>query len=499
MPIRIPSRPVRPELSSVRPELSSVRPEPVEGWVASTGSARTGWVCLLAFALTACAVGPNYTQPPAVETPTAFKQGDGVWVPATPAQAMPRGDWWTPFDDPVLNDLVARVEVSNQNVAAAAAAYAQARALVASQRAGLFPVVSLDTGANRSGGRGEARESNSFQVNIGASWEPDLWGRLGRSVESARAGEQIGQADLAAARLAAQGELAVNYFNLRQQDAQLALLAQTISGYQRTLQITTNRYNAGVVARTDALQAETQLANAQAEQLALQRNRAQLEHAIAVLVGQAPASFALAAQPTRPATVPAVPLEVPSTVLQRRPDIASAERRVAQANAQIGIAQSAWYPSLRLSASGGVGAASVGDLFNVSSVVWALGASAAQSIFNAGATRAQVQGARAGFDLAAANYRQTVLAAFKGVEDQLVASRVLGLQLPLRQQASRAADLVEQQVLNRYQAGQVNYTEVINAQVTAQNARGNLLQLQADRQVAAVALIQALGGGWNGF
>lgn len=452
----------------------------------------------LALVLAGCAVGPRYDQAPAVDTPAAFKEGRGEWIKAAPADTLERGPWWQLFNDPVLNELAAKVEVSNQNVAAAVAAYAQARALVAEQRASLFPTVTLDGGANRSGGRGATAERTSYSVNIGGSWEPDVWGRLRRGVDSARAGEQASAADLAAARLSAQGELAVNYFSLREQDAQRALLAQTITGYQRSLQIATNRYNAGIVARTDVLQAQTQLANAQAQLLGLERQRAQLEHAIAVLVGQAPANFSLAATPNPVLTVPDVPLDVPSALLQRRPDIAAAERRVAQANEQIGIAQSAYYPSLRLSGSAGLGAASIGDLFSASSLVWALGLSAAQTIFNAGATGARVEGARAGLDEAAARYRQTVLAAFQDVEDQLVASRILGQQLALRQQATAAADQVEQQVLNRYQAGQVNYTEVINAQVTAQNARGNLVQLQADRQVAAVALIQSLGGGWRG-
>lgn len=220
---------------------------------------------------------------------------------------------------------------------------------------------------------------------------------------------------------------------------------------------------------------------------------------MAVLVGQAPAHFELPARPVWQGVVPDVPFDVPSTLLQRRPDIASAERRVAQANEQIGIAQSAYFPSLRLSGSAGLGAASIGDLFSASALVWSLGASLAQSIFNAGATRARVDGARAGLDEASARYRQTVLTAFQDVEDQLVASRILQQQLVLRQQAAQAANLVEQQVLNRYQAGQVSYTEVINAQVTAQNARRALVQAQSDRQVAAVALIQALGGGWRGL
>ncbi len=477
-------------------------------------------VLALALVLAGCAVGPTYDKPPGVDTPAAFRQGQGAWVPAAPADTLERGPWWQLFNDPVLNDLAERVDVSNQNIAASVAAYAQARALVAEQRASLLPTVTLGAGADRSGGRSRA-EGNSFQVSLGGSWEPDLFGRLQRGVSTVVAGEQASAADLAAARLAVQGELAVNYFNLRQQDAQRALLAQTITGYERGLQITNNRYTAGIVARTDVLQAETQLANSRAEQLGLERQRAQLEHAIAVLVGQAPGNFALAPQvnvalPTLVnmsvnapqvtaaagialATVPDVPIEVPSTLLQRRPDIASAERRVAQANEQIGIAQTAYYPSFSLSGSAGLGAASIGDLFSVSSLVWGLGVSLGQTLFSGGARSAQVEGARAGFDQAVANYRQTVLTAFRQVEDQLVASRILAQQLTLRQQASRAADQVEQQVLNRYQAGQVSFTEVINAQATAQSARRNLIQLQSDRQVAAVALIQSLGGGWRNY
>ncbi|HSV48263.1 MAG TPA: efflux transporter outer membrane subunit, partial [Ramlibacter sp.] len=428
-----------------------------------------------------------------------FKEGRGEWVRAVPADTLERGPWWDLFSDLVLNDLASRVEVSNQNVATAVAGYAQARALVAEQRASLFPTVALDGGANRSGGRGGTPERSSYQLNIGASWEPDVFGRLRRGVDGAQAGAQASAADLAAARLAAQGELASSYFGLRGLDAQRALQAQTIAGYERTLAITRNRYNAGIVARTDVLQAETQLANARADQLGLERQRAQLEHAIAVLVGQAPANFNLPAQAAWQPDVPDVPFDVPSTLLQRRPDIAAAERRVAQANEQVGVAQSGFFPSLRLSGSAGLGAASIGDLFNASALVWALGASLAQTLFDAGATSARVTGARAGLDEAAARYRQSVLAAFQDVENQLVAGRVLGQQLALRQEAARAADLVEQQVLNRYQSGQVGYTDVINAQVTAQNARRNLAQLQADRQVAAVALIQALGGGWKGL
>lgn len=458
--------------------------------------ARRAAILALALALAGCAVGPAY-RPPPVETPVAFKEGQGAWVRAVPADLLERGPWWELFQDPQLNALAAQVEVSNQNVAAAVARYAQARALVAEQRATLFPIVSLDGGGSRSGG-GAAPTRGSYQVDIGGAWEPDVWGRLRRGVASARRGEQASLADLQAAKLSAQGELAVDYFNLRELDAAIALQAQTIAGYERTLRITSNRYEAGIVARTDVLQAQTQLANARAELLGLQRQRAALEHAIAVLTGQAPAGFSLAPRPAWQGVVPDVPFDVPSTLLQRRPDIAAAERRVAQANEQIGIAQSALYPSLRLSGTLGAGAASIADLFSGSALAWSLGASLAQTIFDAGG-RARVAGARASHEEAAARYRQTVLTAFQEVEDQLAAARVLQQQLVLRQQAADAAGLVEQQVLNRYQAGQVSFTEVVTAQVTAQNARRALTQALAERQVAAVALIQALGGGWRGL
>jgi NodT family efflux transporter outer membrane factor (OMF) lipoprotein len=454
----------------------------------------------LALALAGCAVGPAY-QPPAVQTPVAFKEGQDEWVKAVPADTLERGPWWQLFNDAELDQLEAQVDVSNQNVAAAVAAYAQARALVAQQRAALFPVVNLDGGANRSGSGngGKVPAHNTFQLSIGASWEPDVWGRLGRAVTGAQAGAQASEADLQSARLSAQGELAVDYFNLRVFDALIALQTQTISGYQRNLRITQNRYNAGIVARTDTLQAQTQLSNAQADLLGLQHQRAVLEHAIAVLMGKAPSDFTLAQRPVWAGAVPDVPFGVPSTLLQRRPDIAAAERRTAQANEQIGIAEAAYFPSFPLSGSVGVGAASIGDLFRASSLVWSLGASLAQTVFDAGARGARVDAARAGLEQAAAHYRQTVLAAFQSVEDQLNASRILQQQLLLRQDALDAANLVEQQVLNRYEAGQVNYTEVITAQVTAQNARRAVAQALADRHVAAVSLIQALGGGWRGL
>ncbi|WP_317201882.1 efflux transporter outer membrane subunit, partial [Janthinobacterium sp.] len=314
--------------------------------------------------------------------------------------------------------------------------------------------------------------------------------------DGAGASAQASAADLAAARLAAQGELATNYFSLRQSDAQQALLASTIEGYERVLQITQNRFAAGIAAKSDVLQAQTQLAGARIDAMTLTRARAQLEHAIAVLLGRAPAGFALAAAPWA-ATLPEIPPGLPSTLLQRRPDIAAAERRVAAANAQIGVARAAYFPSLSLTGSYSSSASRVAELFSAPASLWSIGASAAQSLFNAGATTAAVDAARAGHALAVARYRQTVLDAFAGVEDQLSAAHALALQQAQRVLASTAADQVEAQMLNRYRAGQVAYTEVVTAQATALAARRALVQAQVDRQNTAVALIQALGGGWR--
>jgi NodT family efflux transporter outer membrane factor (OMF) lipoprotein len=464
----------------------------------------------LALLMSGCAVGPDYKRPE-IAAPSAYKEA-GDWVKAAPADAFDRGEWWKLFHDPILDDLAARVEISNQNVAAAIAAYVQARALVSEQRAGLFPTVSLTGSADRSGGAGNTATAttgttvsttttgsgirNTYRVGIGGTWEPDIWGKLRRSVESANASAQASEADLAAARLSAQGELAVNYFSLRQTDAQKVLLDDTVAAYQRALQIAQNRYSVGVATKTDVLQAQTQLANAQADAADLVRQRAQFEHAIAVLIGQAPGNFTLAPA-TWNITVPNVPVGVPSTLLERRPDIAAAERRVAAANEQIGIAKSAWFPSFSLTASETSTASRVADLFKSATNVWAIGLSAAQTVFDAGATGARVDSARAAHQAATANYRQTVLTAFQDVENQLTAIRVLEQQQELRYRASQAADEAETLMLNRYRAGQVDFSQVVTAQTAALSARRALVQAQADRQTTAIALIQALGGGWQ--
>jgi NodT family efflux transporter outer membrane factor (OMF) lipoprotein len=445
-----------------------------------------------------CAVGPAYEVPTAA-APAGWKEQKTAegWLPAAPADALDRGEWWKLFGDATLDELAARVQVSNQNIAAAVANYAQAQALVRGERAALFPTVSLDGNARRSGNvGGTSNAASAFSATLGVDWAPDVWGRLRQAVSSAQANAQASEADLASAGLSAVGDLATNYFSLRETDAEIVLLDQTIEGYQRAFEITSNRYKAGIAAQTDVLQAQTQLVSAQAERVGLQRTRATLEHAIAMLVGVAPADFSLPAAQWTP-TVPGVPAGVPSTLLQRRPDIAAAERAVAAANAQIGIARSAYFPNFGLSASVGGNASRVKDLFNASNTLWALGLSVAQVVFDAGAIGASVDSAKAGHEASVARYRQTVLTAFQAVEDQLTAGAALAQQEGLRREASAAADKTEQQLLNRYRAAQVSYTEVVTAQAAALSARRTLVQLQVNRQTAAVALIQALGGGWQ--
>jgi len=457
---------------------------------------RTYFALALAALLSGCAIGPRYEQP-STASPAAWKEAAAAegWLPAAPADALDRGEWWKLFGDPSLDELAARVQVSNQNIAAAVANYAQAQALVREQRAALFPTVSLDGSARRSGARNTS-PTNATSASLQADWAPDVWGRLRQAVSGAQASAQASEADLASARLSAVGELATNYFALREADAELQLLAVTLEGYERSLEIARNRYNAGIAAQTDVLQAQTLYVNTQAERVALQRNRDTLDHAIAVLIGAAPADFTLRPADWTP-VVPGIPSGVPSTLLQRRPDIAAAERDVAAANAQIGIARSAYFPNLSLNAALSSSASRVGDLFSASNTLWSLGLSIAQTVFDAGAIGARVDAAKAAHEAAVARYRQTVLTAFQNVEDQLTAGSSLAQQEGLRREASVAADRTEQQFLNRYRQGQVSYTDVVTAQVSALNARRTLLQLQVNRQNAAVALIQALGGGWQ--
>jgi NodT family efflux transporter outer membrane factor (OMF) lipoprotein len=461
--------------------------------------ARAPLLCATLAGLSACSLAPPYERP-ATPAPPSYKEApaaDSTWFPAAPADQLDRGPWWQLFGDPVLTGLAEQVEVSNQNVAAAVAAYAQAQALVREQRAALFPSLALSAGATRAGGQGsQARSGNQFQVDLDASWEPDIWGRLSLAVSGAQASAEASAANLAAARLSAQAAVATDYFALREADNEVALLKSAVDAYARALRITQNQYDAGIAQRTDVLQAQTQLETTQANLVAMVAQRERLEHAIALLVGKAPAEFAIAAAPWNPG-VPAVPLLVPSELLQRRPDISAAERAVAAANAQIGIQRAAYFPSVSLTASAGGVAATLPALLRASSSVWSLGVSVAQLVFDAGATGARVEGAQAERDAAIASYRQTVLASFQAVEDQLSTIRSLAEQEASRRAASADADRTEQLTLNQYLQGQVPYTTVVTVQVTALSARQTLSQLMASRQAAAVALIQALGGGWH--
>jgi NodT family efflux transporter outer membrane factor (OMF) lipoprotein len=463
---------------------------------------------LLASALAACAVGPDYERPSA-PVPAAYKEaprtGDAIWLPAAPADTLARGDWWRLFGDAELDRLAAEVDAANQTIAAAVASYTQAQALVRGTRSAYYPGVGIDASGRRfGGGNGSAGSTggtgtgtaNAFAASLNGDWTPDFWGRVSRSVESARAGEQGSAADLAAARLSAQGALAIDYFAMREADFEADLLARTIEGYERALQITQNRYAAGVVAKTDVLQAQTQLLTTRASLATVRANRERFEHAIAVLTGKAPGDFTLAPAPWSE-RVPAIPLGVPSALLERRPDIASAERQVAAANAQIGVERSAYFPNLTLSASVGTAGLRFGDLFNAASPLWSFGLTLAQTVFDAGAIGARVDAAGAAHEATVARYRQTVLTAFQGVEDQLSNARAQAEQADLLRQASDAADQIEQQILNRYRAGQLGYTDVVTAQASALSARRALVQTAVNRQVTAITLIQALGGGWD--
>ena len=461
-----------------------------------------------ALLLASCAVGPDYERPSAA-VPAAFKEAEG-WKIAEPADAVDRGAWWSVYRDPVLDELERQVEVSNQNLKAFEAAYRQAAALIDQARAGLFPTIGADASRVRSGAGENANSgSNStalrrsgptaqtqYNVAISATWEIDLWGRIRRTVESNEAQAQASAGDLASAKLSAQAALATNYFALRVNDELKRLLDETVDAFTRSLEITRNRYNVGTAARTDVAQAEAQLESTRAQAINVGAARAQLEHAIAVLIGKPPAEFAIAPAPLVVA-VPNIPPGLPTTLLERRPDIAATERRVAAANAQIGVAEAAFYPNLTLDASYGLLGPQIGGLLAASHAVWSLGVSAAQTLIDFGARSATVRAAGAGYDQTVATYRQTVLTAFQQVEDQLAILRILAQQQAVQGAAVRASEEAERLTLNQYRAGTQDYTAVITTQTQALTSRQNALNLTQTRLAASVALIQALGGGWH--
>ena len=453
---------------------------------------------MLASAVTGCAIGPNYFRPKA-PVPAAYKEMEG-WKRAEPRDHELKGKWWQIYEDPILDTLADQVSVSNQSLAQAEAQFRQARALVAQARAGYFPVVDLSASSTRARAAatsGQARGAATVNnLSLDASWEPDLWGRVRRTVESNVASAQASAADVEAIRLSLQAELAQNYFALRALDAQQQLLEDTVKAFEGSLKLTQNRYNAGVVARVDVVQAESQLRTTQAQALDTRVSRAQLEHAIAVLIGKAPAEFSIA--PARLAAAPPIiPVTVPSELLERRPDIAAAERRVASANAQIGVAQAAYFPSLTLSGSAGFLSSSLGRILSTPARFWSLGADLAQTLFDAGARRARTEQAIAAYDATAAAYRQTVLTGFQEVEDNLAALRILEQEAAVQAEALAGARLSAELALNQYKAGTVSYLNVITAQTTALASERTSVDVQARRLAASVLLIRALGGGWS--
>ncbi|UAK24757.1 efflux transporter outer membrane subunit [Sphingomonas nostoxanthinifaciens] len=456
-----------------------------------------------ALSLSACSLAPAY-HVPATVVPASYKEA-GPWVAASPMDAGPRGAWWTMFADPELSTLEERIERDSPTLAAALARYDQARALARQARADLFPQAGLGAQAERARSpatrplsNGTASTYDFYSVGGSASYEVDLWGRIRNNIASQRANAQASAEDLANTRLALQSDLADAYFRLRGLDAQAELLRQTVSAYQRAFNLTDTRHSGGIGTGLDVNRARTILAEAQAQVNAVANARAAVEHSIAALVGVTPAAFSI--QPI--ATMgqkdpPGVPLATPSVLLQRRPDIAAAERRVFGANARIGVARAAFFPSLTLGAGGGwetTGAA----LLSNPATYWALGpAQAALAILDGGRRAAQVRQARAAFDEAAANYRSTVLGAFQEVEDQLAAGRELGAQEQSQDEAATAAGRTQDLALTRYREGASDYLEVVTAQTEALTAQRSAIAVRTQRLQAAVALVRALGGGYG--
>ncbi len=456
--------------------------------------------CLIS-TLAACTVGPNYVRPKA-PVPASYKEMKG-WKKAQPLDGISRGAWWEIFGDPQLNALEAQVNISNQNLAQAEAQFRQALASVQVARAGYFPVISGSSSGTRSRTpgtllrNGAGQTISDFLLSGDISWELDLWGKIRRTVEASKASAQASEADLEGVRLAAHAQLAQDYFQLRALDLQAQILHSTVEIYTRFLQLTKNRYATGVASPADVLQAETQLKTARAQEIDTGVQRAQFEHAIAVLMGKPPLELSIPPLPLN-LKPPVVPAGIPSELLERRPDIAAAERQAAAANAQIGVAVAAYYPTITLSATGGLEASSLAQWFTWPARFWTLGPGLLQqTVFEGGLRHAQVAQARAAYDAAAASYRQTVLTAFQQVEDNLSALRILENEARVQDEAVKAAQQSVAITTNQYKAGIVNALSVIVTQAIALNDELTAANILGRRMVADVLLIQALGGGWQ--
>jgi NodT family efflux transporter outer membrane factor (OMF) lipoprotein len=435
------------------------------------------------------AVGPNFLKPAAI-VPTDYKEIKG-WKLATPRAALTKGDWWTPFGDPELDRLEREVAIANQTVKADEANYRQALALINESRAGLFPVLSFNSSLERSSLTG-----TTVTAEPAASWAPDIWGLTRRTIEAQEANAETSAANLANATLAAQSALALAYVQVRQADSLADLLAATEKEYQRALEIVQNQYEAGTAAKSDVITEQAQLLSARAAQINVGVARAQNEHAIAVLTGRPPSELSIPhGDLTR--RIPAVPVSLPSALLERRPDIAAAEETMRQANALIGVAVAAYYPTISLTGSAGYQGNPFAGGLSPANPVWTFGLSLAQPLFNGGLTDAQVEAARQTYLSDVATYRQTVLTGFQQVEDQLAAIRVLSSEVRVQADAVRVSRQAVDIALNEYRAGTQNFTTVVTAQATALSAEQSELASWAELQTAAVDLIVALGGGWS--
>jgi NodT family efflux transporter outer membrane factor (OMF) lipoprotein len=450
--------------------------------------------------LAACTVGPDYRRP-ANAAPAKFKELKG-WKEARPSDHELPGKWWEIFNDPSLNALEAQVDNANQSIAQAEAQYRQSQSLVQGATAAYFPTATGTATVNRfraASGQSVAVSGVKylFGAALSAAWEPDLWGGVRRQVESSEASAQASAATLQVLRLSTQATLAQDYFQLRVLDAQIKLLNDTVQTYEKTLKITQNRYAAGIAAKSEIVQAETQLESARAQAINLGVQRAQLEHAIAILTGKTPAELTIAIAPlTR--QLPPIPVSIPSRLLERRPDIAAAERQAAAANAQIGVAKAAYFPSLNLAATNGQQANKLGNLLNTAARYWALGPTAfALPLFDGGSRGAQMQQAIDAYDAGVAAYRQTVLVGFQEVEDNLAALRILEQELQVQNKAVESAHQAVLLTINQYKAGTVSYLNVMIDQAAAFANEKTAVDLQGQRLTAAVLLVKALGGGWN--
>jgi NodT family efflux transporter outer membrane factor (OMF) lipoprotein len=467
---------------------------------------RSGLICPIAVALGACAVGPNYVRP-TVPTPAEFKESKD-WKSAEPKDQLPRGKWWEVYGDKDLDALMEQVNVSNQNIKQAEAQYRAARALVQAARAAYFPTVGASASVTRAPGRAGVvtgggaslgtggKVTDTYTASLDASWEIDIWGKLRRAAENATANMKASAADLDAARLSAQAELALDYFQLRVTDEEKRLFDANVAALEKSLNITQNQYKVGVAAQSDVAQAQTQLKSTQATAIDLAIQRAQLEHAIAVLIGKAASDYSLPPTPLV-VKIPDIPLDQPSDLLERRPDIAASERLVAAANANIGVAKAAYYPSLSLSGALGYTNTSLNHLFTLANRFWSVGPSLAETLFDGGARRALTNQAIANYDASVAVYRETVLAAFQDTEDNLVSLRVLADEVTVQDEATKAADESEKIALNQYKSGVVSYLNVVVAQTTALTNERASLTVRGRQLASSVALIKSLGGSWN--